>query len=221
MQNRSIFDSPATKPFTLGAVMPSSFERYVRILEPGFSDELNNYVSWSRIAGKNNRIAHRLMQWEGITGTSEIQPADIPGLGLVHPILTGYVSSGVFSYLLESAFSKYLYDEVYACVWEGWANVDEPHGGVDFKYRNRDYIKYSVPLSGIDKFSLKFGPVSMLWPTDESWCVYNDIDTIDTFVGGSKAFVDAIKEIPEIETSDATVYQRFDVTSDQINIRNA
>lgn len=195
MQTRSIFDAPATRAFALGAGMPSQFERYVRILEPGLSDKLNVHVSWANIAEKNSKIPHKLMQWEGVTGASEIQSANIPGLGRVQPILTGHISSGVFNHLLASAFPDYLYKRVYACIWGGWANVVEPSRGTDFQYRSRDYGKYSVQLSDIGEFSAEYGPVSILWPGDESWCVYNDVDTIDTFVGGSRSLIEAIKAI--------------------------
>jgi hypothetical protein len=220
MRPESIFDSPATAPFTLGAVMPSRFERYVRIFEPGFSDELGDYVTWSKIAANNSKCAHSLMQWEGITGATDIDPADVPGLGRVHPNLPGHTSEDVFSSLLSSVFKDLLHSPVCACIWEGWANVTAPAGGTEFHYRNRTYNRYSVELSCIGEFSEEYGPVSIVWPADESWCIYHDIDTIDTFIGGSRSVVEAIKAIPELETSDASATQSFDVTSDQINIKS-
>ena len=220
MQECTAFDAPATEPYTLGAVMPGKFERYVRILEPGLSEKLDKYVSWTNIAANNSRIAHSLMQWEGITGASEIQPANIPGLGRVHPILTGHISNDVFSHLLSAAFRDQLSSEVYACIWEGWANNIYPPGGIEFQYRYRSYEKYLKKLEEIVEFNLEYGPVSILWPTNESWCIYNDIDTVDTFVGGSQLLIESIKAVPEIETFDASASQVFDVSSDQINIKS-
>lgn len=213
----SIFDAPATKPFTLGAVMPSQFERYVRIVEPGFSDALNADVSWADIAMRNSKIAHGLMQWEGITGVPEIQPADIPGLGRVHPMLTGYTSAEVFNGLVTTALGEYLETRVSACVWDGWAS-EEPPDGESFRYRGRDYAKCSIVLRDLSEFDAEYGPVSLVWPADQSWCIYNDIDTIDTFVGGPLGVVDAIKAVRGLETFDAEASQAFDVTSDQANI---
>lgn len=218
MQKRSVFNAPTTRPFTLGAVMPGEFERYVRILEPGLSENLDEYISWTNIAMNNSRVAHSLMQWEGITGASEIQPANIPGLGRIHPILTGHISNDVFNHLVSLAFQNQRTSDVYACIWEGWANDTYPPDGIEFQYRNRSYRKYLTKLGDIAEFNSEYGPVSILWPTDESWCVYNDIDTIDTFVGGSQPLIETIKAIPEIETFDASASQAFDVSSDQINI---
>lgn len=199
--------------------MPSQFERYVRILQPGFSDELNADVSWVDIAARNSKVAHGLMQWEGIAGVPKIQPADIPGLGRVHPILTGHTSSEVFNRVI--ALAEYVESLVSACIWEGWANDVELPGGEFFRYRGRDYAKYSILVGDLDEFDKEHGPVSLLWPADQSWCVYNDFDTIDTFVGGSVAVVEAIKAVRELETLDAVASQAFDVTSDQVNIGRA
>lgn len=213
----SIFDTPGTRPFTLGAVMPSQFERYVRILEPGFSDALNADVSWVDIAMRNSKIAHRLMQWEGITGGPEIQPADIPGLGKVHPMLTGHTSTEVLNSLVTTALAEYVEIRVSACIWDGWAN-DEPPAGESFRYRGRDYAKCSIVLRDLSDFDAEYGPVSLVWPAEQSWCIYNDIDTIDTFVGGPAEVIEAIKAVRGLEAFDAEASQAFDVTSDQMNI---
>lgn len=215
----SIFDAPAIRPFTLGAVMPSQFERYVRIMEPGSSDELNAEVSWADIAMKNSKIAHGLMQWEGIAGVPEIQPADIPGLGWVHPMLTGHTSTEVFNGLVTTALAEYIETRVSACIWEGWANDDDPPGCEPFHYRGRNYARCSIVLRDLNELDAEYGPVSLVWPADQSWCIYNDIDTIDTFVGGPIEVVDALKAVRGLETFEAVASQAFDVTSDQMNIK--
>lgn len=120
-----------------------------------------------------------------------------------------------------TALAEYGETRVSACVWEGWANDAGPPGAEPFRYRGRDYAKYSIALRDIDEFDKEHGPVSLVWPTDQSWCLYSDIDTIDAFVGGSAEVVEAIKAVRGLETFDAEASQAFDVTSDQMNIDGA
>ncbi|SMX93623.1 hypothetical protein BSP239C_02476 [Brevibacterium sp. 239c] len=120
----------------------------------------------------------------------------------MHPILTGHTCSEVFTLLIANALAEYVETRVSACIWEGWANDEEPSGCEPFRYRGRTYAKCSIVLRDLNELDAEYGPVSLVWPADQSWCIYNDIDTIDTFVGGSIEVVDAIKAVRGLETFD-------------------
>ena len=69
--------------------------------------------------------------------------------------------------------------------------------------RYRDYLLYEASLDAsfmqaIQK--LEGHSPNLWWPADRAWCVGTDIDAQSTFVGGSRALIDALLHSEALET---------------------
>ena len=55
------------------------------------------------------------------------------------------------------------------------------------------------------------------WPEDRAWCVATDIDSFDTYVGGSKPCIEQVLVHPDLEALPIAVDARIDYIGDAIN----
>ena len=91
-----------------------------------------------------------------------------------------------------------------------------------FKLPNRDYLLMRGPLSEAAKIGWTFSesfqpqPPNLLWPSDRSWILANEIDFNVTLIGGSESLISAILN------SSALIAERFNVTDaiDQLPVAN-
>jgi hypothetical protein len=65
----------------------------------------------------------------------------------------------------------------------------------------REYLLFRGPLGAIlsFRFSDWWQPPNIWWPDDRAWCVATEVDGYDTFVGGSRACIEAVLSSPVLE----------------------
>jgi hypothetical protein len=74
------------------------------------------------------------------------------------------------------------------------------------------------PLAAIEGFyEIHRSPPSLWWPEDRAWCVGTDIDLMSTYVGGSKACIDAVLADDRLEGLPVSVDQSVTWAADTIN----
>lgn len=91
-----------------------------------------------------------------------------------------------------------------------------------FATPHRDWYLYEGPLDdaitgwyGKDKFL--FQSASMWWPEDHAWFVSTEVDFDSTYVGGSRALIEAILDEPAIEALEVDVGHGITWASDRVN----
>lgn len=58
----------------------------------------------------------------------------------------------------------------------------------------------------------------MWWPDDRSWFVSTEVDFSWTYVGGTKACIDAVLAHPEVEALRARLSDRITIDGDMLNL---
>ena len=53
--------------------------------------------------------------------------------------------------------------------------------------------------------AFQFDSPTHWWPADRTWCIYTDIDGMDTLIGGSAAYIEAVLNHPELEALPVTL----------------
>jgi hypothetical protein len=70
----------------------------------------------------------------------------------------------------------------------------------------REYYLFRGPLSEVDSVVFDHDGAAqspnLWWPDDRAWCVGSDIDLPSTYVGGSRACIDAVIATPELDASE-------------------
>ena len=56
------------------------------------------------------------------------------------------------------------------------------------------------------------------WPEDRAWCVATEIDSLDTYIGGSKACIERVLGHPDLEALPIGLGARVDASGDTINV---
>jgi hypothetical protein len=185
----------------VGAIVPQNFPAYVRILHPAQRAWSSGQVlvRWSEVA------AHRGVKIGPETLWEEIAPSRDDA------IVTAVPSEG--SLPLEDARTLANILRVQtgrpdACsfaVWEGYSAL-EPHkrwpSAPRLHLPNRSYVLLYGQVEGIAQ---SFEPppfrqsANLWWPEDRAWCVATEVDYCWTYVGGSRACIEAIMSSPTLE----------------------
>jgi hypothetical protein len=102
---------------------------------------------------------------------------------------------------------------------------------------HRDYILFEGTLRSATELGWRFGELlsaahpelgfgagdfdpqspNLFWPHDHAWCVATEIDLDSTYVGGSRALVEALQKDPRFEALPARPDDRVDAASDRVN----
>jgi hypothetical protein len=91
-------------------------------------------------------------------------------------------------------------------------------GAASFGLPARGMSLLEGPLASIEDFYEDFrDPPCLWWPRDRAWCVGSDIDLMTTYVGASRACVEALLADNEIEALSVSVDQRVTWDADEIN----
>jgi hypothetical protein len=87
-----------------------------------------------------------------------------------------------------------------------------------FAVPHRDMHLLEGPLDALAEFYEGHrDPPSMWWPDDDAWCVGTDIDLMTTYIGGSRAAIDALLADEQIEALAVPVDQSITWEADGIN----
>ena len=219
--------------FRLGCLLPEGFEAYARVLHPASvrTDQGYEPARWSTVASWTGRTVHPQMQFELIADLSERKPYrfDPPswGSGPERGTFPPLECRAAIEVLREFTSTP---DICYFCVREGWGFIDPEFykraarvNTPDVKNPDRSYLLFRGPLDAIDSFlepafhAFARSP-NIWWPEDRAWCVATEIDSFDTFIGGSEECIQQILACSDLEALPAMIDARNDFGGDTINL---
>jgi hypothetical protein len=201
--------------YDVGSLLPVTFEAYARVLHPALRDGTAGdavEVSWAAVAAANGRVAHAGMEWVAITGDWSFMTHGRQAGLWDHPPSKGSLPQRTATTLAEvlQRFTRDPSDGWFA-VWDGYGNVPFPPGTVPLiAMPNRAMALLRGPLSAAGSaFSSRRWPESpsLWWPIDRTWCVATDIDLMSTYVGGTRACIDAVLAAESLEAFEVSVDQ--------------
>jgi hypothetical protein len=235
------------KAYDVGAVIPTGFAAYARILHPAFTRERE--VRWAEVASWSGRVIHPEVQFHALVPSL---PLDQIGTEpFVYAPRNGVLPESQVRALVET-LSRHTSTagKCWFCLWEGqgylhegglvelrsyrdsfagrWARWRYEHVGVMFRRPARlpRSIKRVTP-NPQRSYLLFTGRVTkaagwrdgpnIWWPDDRAWCVASEIDFPYTYVGGSRELIDAILKRPELEALPSDVRDRVTYDSDNVN----
>ena len=202
---------------TVGAVVPTGYPAYARILHPARASSAE--MSWSEVAHRTGRIAHAGMVWEAIS-----HPAD--RLGDVGGPMEGSLPPTLAHVLVEALrFHTTTPQTCWFAVWEGFGgmpNSDSP----TVHHIARDYHLLRAPIEAVAKPLWIFEEIpevvddqtpNLWWPNDRAWCVATEIDFSWTYVGGPPALIRELLDHPEVEAYQVRSDDRAGRWSETVN----
>ena len=222
---------------TVGALVPDGFSSYVRLFHPAKTTD-GQQVRWAEVARWSGRKVHALMSFEGISsvadgyGTSPAPWVEDP----LHGSLDKQDALELATFL--GPFTR-TPERCFFAVWDGYgqfhpggmAKLSRAGGEPQFppnaikdaqriKGVGRDYLLYSGPLSSISSFFVGFWHDSpnLWWPADQEWCVATDIDLDSTYLGGTDACMEALRNHPLFEVLPIDRDDSTYVTADTYNL---
>ena len=214
--------------FRLGCLLPGGFAAYARVLHPAEvrTDQGYEPVRWSTVASWTGRAVHRQMQFELIADLVERKPyryeAPPWGNGPQQGTFPSFECHAAAEVLREFTSTP---GNCYFCVWEGFGFIDPEFykRTSRVKIPGRSYLLFRGPLDAIGSFiepafhGYSQSP-NIWWPEDRAWCVATEIDSMDTYIGGSEECIQRILARPDLETFPATIEARIDFGADIINL---
>jgi hypothetical protein len=233
---------------TVGAVMPSGFAAYARVLHPFQFDDGRPSMTWAQICELTGRTPHAAMQWHAIT-TSRAGRLSILDQG---DIKVGTLVPDALRVLLDVLAPATGAQDCFHALWEGWGWVDgrgvavfaasddgtpvtarQPEPGVPpevwarprLRLPDRDYLVFRGPLRAALNMGWSPWPgwfetqsPSLLWPADRSWCVATEIDYDSTLIGGGLELIDAVLSGPGLEAWPIELDHELHESGDRLNI---
>lgn len=202
--------------YVAGSVVPPGYEAYVRIHHP--TQSTSDYVSWARIADWAGRVYHPAMQFEAIA--TPIQDKRLPTKpwdGRVPNDMPMHQAKALANLLGSFTATP---EKVWYLVWEGYGDVPQT-SGPRVQRPHRNYLLYCGGIDDIGGRGIPEHhrePPEYWFPEDKSWCVATDMDLFWTYIGGSRACIDAILNSPDLETVPAELNDGLTVESDEINL---
>ncbi len=203
-----------------GSVIPEGFDGYARVFHPAYRDVPDSPVTWRQIAAANGRKVHPEMQFGGIAGTWSHRSGQ-PDLWSVEPRVGSLpldLARALVGVLRPHAATP---DRCWFAVWEGWGGLTPPRDAAKLELPHRRYFLATGTLE--DALRTVNGPqgayrsASMWWPDDRSWFISTEVDLSWTYVGGSRACIDAVLADPQIEALRARLSDGVAYDSDKLN----
>lgn len=203
----------------VGSVIPDGFEGYARVFHPAYRDGSDRPVTWREIAEANGRTVHRAMQFGNIAGTwSRRSPR--PDLWTEAPLpgrLPRELAGALVSVLRPRTATP---DRCWFAVWEGWGGV-APSLDQKLELPHRGYFlatgTVDDALRTVTRLEASYQSASLWWPDDHSWFVSTEVDLAYTYIGGTRACVDAVIAHPAIEALRAQLTDGITYDSDAVN----
>ena len=226
--------------------VPSGYSAYARVCHPA-SDSNGDAASWPEVAEATGRIAHPLMQWHALVGSSDpfnfrgsLWPGGDPARGDLAPEPLEVLCDILATHTADA-------DDCYVAFWVGWAwvygggELIKPVGpgselertpipaafSADEMTRSRlvhpddrEYVMLTVPLSAVRHLSdsgVGESSPNLLWPADRAWCVTSEIDFDSTLVGGSSDLVQAVLDAPGLDSWPVSPEDSLAADADKIN----
>jgi hypothetical protein len=209
--------------YDVGAVVPTGFAAYARILHPAseWKDSHGTDVSWSQVAAWSGKTIHPLVQFHAIA-------APTSGRELGPRPWSGEPREGTLSPRQVDALARLARkhtttpDACWFCLWEGYGYTAP---GVTKDWRSlsrkrvtpnpqRAYLLFTGSVG--DAVGWEDGP-NLWWPDERAWCVASEIDHPYSYVGGSDALIKELLADPEIEALPAKLEDGITYDTDRIN----
>ena len=223
----------------VGSVMPDGYAGYARLFHP-VRRAGNNRVRWAQIAGQNERLVHREMQFHLIdTPAGTTPPTDRIYSG---DLSWGSLPRAELTHLVEVLV--HATDTPLGCwfaVWDGYGQLHgnpavarlsrgrvETHAGIvpaevlagpRVRLPGRDYLLLRGPVRSVVSLHDELGDQSpnLWWPADRAWCVATEIDFSWTYIGGSDDLINRVVLDPAFEALPSSIQDRFTIDSDLLN----
>jgi hypothetical protein len=204
----------------VGCTIPEGFETYARIFHPiqrQRRDGTWEQVRWSTIAEENGRTAHADMLFHRIAVPSGVDgDPDFGGSSPRELCESVARIAERFTSTPESCWFG---------LWSGYGesevqSLGAPTFGSAFsRSTGREYYLFHGSVGRVTDFDfgLSFLSPNFWWPQDRSWCVATEIDHNWTYVGGSRACVEALLRAPDLEALETRIDARHDWEGDRIN----
>jgi hypothetical protein len=178
------------------SVVPTGYERYVRVLNPLETDD-GSVIRWSEIVESNGLEPHPWMQWDELKAhPGAVLPADDaqPAMGNPHPSL----ARALIRELRVDGGRHYF------ASWIGYAEENR-QPAITFSPHKREMILYSGTL--IDEKASAVVPVTNTgrvpmywWPKDLQWCIGQDIYARSLILGCDLATAGRILAAPDLDS---------------------
>lgn len=169
-------------------------------------------TTWAEVAAANGKIAHPLMQWHQIATTRQ----DDDSLAYEGPEIEMSQAEALVAALRPHTSTP---GDCIFCVWDGYG-FDEirPRTAPRARFFHRHMV-FEGPIDDVSRFVWDGAfemPPNMWWPEDRSWFVATEIDEDCTYVGGSKAAVEAVL-VSELEAAAIDEIDEIGCRGDLIN----
>lgn len=212
---------------SVASLVPTGFEAYARIFHPALSliPGEERSVPWAEIATAGGRKAHAEMQLPNLTGqwphrdqqteSSWNHEPDEGSLPRDIAVMLG---------MLLAPFTT-TPDRCWFCVWDGFGGSKLPHQNPHkVELPHRLYHLLQGPIEGIKESFLEpwgsnaiWQSANLWWPDDRVWFIATEIDLMSTYVGGTRACIDALLGDPDLEVMEAQPTHGIGYHSDRIN----
>ena len=192
-----------------GSVVPTGFERVVRVLHPAGGR------SWAQVAAEAGRVVHPQVQWCGIalhfdgSGRSgDVDPED------------GSVPEGTLAAILEHCPAE---GELVYAVWVGYGGWEDrgDEDAVMPGWGGRDYLLFSAtkaPLMSWPGMDNRWTQsANLIWPQDHSWCIATEIDWDSTLVAGTADLAAALLGDDRLEAHEIGYEDDLSWFGDRVN----
>ena len=207
----------------VSAVVPRGFEAYARILHPAWRVRreegrlVHSPMRWSEVAEIRGTTAHRLMQWPQVWALPQFDDSAIEycvdaGLAPIAGPDEGRLPPQV-ARVIQQVLSAHA-DTAAPCwfgVWVGFA-YEYREGIPATRSLSTQYREWDLFRAPLDALTLNFFDVgdffyqsaNIAWPDDRSWCLATDIDMKSSYLGGTKALIEAVLRHEALEAYEAS-----------------
>lgn len=215
---------------TVGSVLPTEFESYVRIMHPaeGGREDVPDF-RWGQIARVEGTIAHPAMQWHKITKNSRLYDS---WRELAEPRRGKFRRDHYYQLLNVLAESSWT-DNIIVGYWEGFDDFrdDVPEPFCDPQLRTAiarigrlNYLLFHGPFQDL-RTGADPGTPEEEWPETpnmtcactNTWCVFSEVDFDSTLVGCDRATAQAILADKLLETYEVTPDTNLSSVGDELN----
>jgi hypothetical protein len=180
---------------TVAAMVPPVFAAYARVLPPAYeAGEEERRHRWSEIAAATGVPLTAGIRFDDLVAGSGRwgRPAD-GGLDARETA----VLAGLLTRFTGTP------EEAYFCLWEG-LGLEETDAWWDRPMRvripHRAYHLLTGPVAAAPVLPTPAWRCAALWwPADRAWLVGTEIDGYLTYVGGSRAAIDAVLSAPDLD----------------------
>jgi hypothetical protein len=232
--------------YDVGAVIPTGFAAYAKILHPASRWPDHTDVNWSEVAASTGKVIHPLVQFHAIA-------TPVAGRELEEKPWSGEPQTGSLSDRQVRALSRLVEkhtsttEPCWFCLWEGYGYLT-PGGMVEArayfvegskprlsrlpfsfpkKTKKQSVTARKVTPNNARSYLLFTGSVAdavgwedgpnIWWPEDRAWCIASEIDHPYSYVGGSNELVEEVLAEPELEALPAQLEDPVTYDSDTIN----